>query len=508
MGRTRLVVGDARHDLYYLYHLYHFKKHDVCAFHTPFCTLSHCFFCTLRQDKEIADEPDSVDKPSEEERKYAMSMTTIQSTQDYLLARYQAIRGATEAFCEPLATEDYVIQSMEDVSPTKWHIGHTSWFFETFVLGAGYPDYRPLHPQYSYIFNSYYVSAGQRHCRPKRGLLSRPTVQEVYDYRAHVDRHMLAFLEGLGEEQLNEWVPVLEIGFNHEQQHQELMVTDLKHNFSINPLRPAYHQQPHPATDGQEGAEHAVAPLRWIAFDEGVHTIGHDGNGFAYDNEFPQHRVFVEPFALASRPVTNGEFLEFMRDGGYERHDLWLTAGFGWVQSQEWQAPLYWEERDGEWWVHTMYGMQKVNAAEPVCHVSYYEADAYARWAGARLPTEFEWEIAAKALPVQGNFAEDFRFHPQLLNGHTGNGEPNTLRQMYGDVWEWTSSHYSPYPGYRAAEGALGEYNGKFMANQFVLRGGSCATARSQVRATYRNFFPADAGWQFTGIRLAKTPGA
>lgn len=427
-------------------------------------------------------------------------MNTTQSTQDYLLETYQAVRSFTEELCEPLATEDYVIQSMEDVSPTKWHIGHTSWFFETFVLAEEYPEYQPLNSQYNYIFNSYYVAAGQRHCRPKRGLLSRPTVQEVYDYRAHVDQHMLAFIEGLDDERLAKWVPVLEIGFNHEQQHQELMLTDIKHNLSINPLRPAYHQQPYP----QNGLHKASSPA-WIAFDEGVYTIGHDGNGFAYDNEFPQHRVFVEPYALASRLVTNGEYLAFMNDNGYQRHDLWLSAGFHWVQHQDWNAPLYWEQRDGEWWVHTLYGMQKVNEDEPVCHVSYYEADAYARWAGVRLPTEFEWEIAANALPVQGNLAEARRFHPQALNG---NGETEELAQLYGDVWEWTSSHYSPYPGYQTAEGALGEYNGKFMANQFVLRGGSCATAQSQVRATYRNFFHADASWQFTGIRLAKSLGA
>ena len=421
-------------------------------------------------------------------------------SQDYLLEKYQEIRSFTEELCEPLENEDYVIQSMEDVSPTKWHIGHTSWFFETFVLKEEYPDYQPLHSQYAYIFNSYYVSAGQRHCRPKRGLLSRPTVQEVYDYRAHVDQHILAFLEGLDEERLETWAPVLEIGFNHEQQHQELMLTDLKHNLSINPLRPAYHKKPYPQNGG-----HQVAPLAWVAFEEGIQPIGHDGQGFAFDNEFPQHRVFVEPFELASRLVTNGEFLAFMNDGGYARHDLWLSEGFGWVQRQEWKAPLYWEQIDGEWWVQTLYGLQKVDASEPVCHVSYYEADAYARWAGARLPTEFEWEIASDGVATGANLADNRRFHPQALNG---NAIPGGLSQMIGDVWEWTSSHYSPYPGYSTAEGALGEYNGKFMANQFVLRGGSCATSQSHIRPTYRNFFPADAGWQFTGIRLAKSTGA
>ncbi len=427
-------------------------------------------------------------------------MNTNQSTQDYLLEKYQEVRGFTEELCEPLENEDYVIQSMEDVSPTKWHIGHTSWFFETFVLSQEYPEYKPLNPKYGYIFNSYYVSAGQRHCRPKRGLLSRPTVKEVYDYRAHVDQHMLAFIEGMDEKQLETWSPTLEIGFNHEQQHQELMLTDIKHNLSINPLRPAYHKSTY-----AQNSSHNAPPLEWVSFDEGVHPIGHDGSGFAFDNESQRHRTFVEPFALASRLVTNGEYLAFMNDSGYDRHDLWLSEGFGWVQKQEWQAPLYWEQIDGDWWVQTLYGLQKVNPNEPVCHVSYYEADAYARWAGVRLPTEFEWEIGSKDLPKQGNLADSRLFHPQPLNG---NERVGGLSQMIGDVWEWTSSHYSPYPGYRAVEGALGEYNGKFMANQFVLRGGSCATSQSHIRPTYRNFFPADAGWQFTGIRLAQSLAA
>ncbi|MBV7327253.1 ergothioneine biosynthesis protein EgtB [Chloroflexi bacterium TSY] len=421
------------------------------------------------------------------------------STQDAFLERYQQVRGFTEELCEPLEKEDYVIQSMPDVSPTKWHIGHTSWFFETFVLAEAYPDYQPLHPQYAYLFNSYYVSVGQRHCRPKRGLLSRPTVKEVYDYRAHVDQHMLAFLDSMDDDQLANWSSVLDIGLHHEQQHQELMLTDIKHNLSINPLRPAYHSRPYTHSNGD-----GTLPLTWVSFDEGIHTVGHDGNGFAFDNELPRHRIFVEPFELSSRLVTNGEFLAFLKDGGYQQHDLWLSEGFGWVQNQEWEAPLYWEEKDGEWWVQTLYGLQRVDLNEPVCHVSYYEADAYARWADARLPTEFEWEIAARSLTpgYQGNFADSRRFHPATLNGDPPNG---SLPQMYGDVWEWTSSHYSPYPGYQPAEGALGEYNGKFMANQFVLRGGSCATSQSHIRSSYRNFFPADASWQFTGIRLARS---
>lgn len=411
-----------------------------------------------------------------------------------LLHQYQAVRSFSEKLCEPLETEDYVVQSMPDVSPTKWHIAHTSWFFETFIIKENDPDYRPPHPMYPYLFNSYYVAAGQRHCRPKRGLISRPTVKQVYDYRAHVDQHMLAFLEGLEDERLDHWAPIVEIGLNHEQQHQELMLTDIKHNFSINPLQPAYAQLRQLQHTG------AAPALRWITFSEGIHTIGHDGMGFAYDNESPQHRVFVEPFALGSRLVTNGEYLAFMADGGYERPTLWLTMGWDAVQNEGWNAPLYWEQHDDGWWVMTLHGLQKVNEAEPVSHISYYEADAYARWSGARLPTEAEWEIAAASLPIEGNFVDSGSLHPAPASSHN-----NGLAQMYGDVWEWTQSHYSPYPGYRAITGALGEYNGKFMANQFVLRGGSCATSLSHIRPTYRNFFHADSTWQFTGFRLART---
>ncbi|MFT5433339.1 MAG: ergothioneine biosynthesis protein EgtB, partial [Myxococcota bacterium] len=392
-------------------------------------------------------------------------------------------------------TEDYIVQSMEDVSPTKWHIGHTTWFWETFVLAEDGPSYKPFDPNYAFLFNSYYVAAGQRHCRPKRGLLSRPTVDEVYAYRRHVDERMQHFIDGLEGDRLDRWLPVLEIGMNHEQQHQELMVTDIKHNFGINPILPAYRADTAPTPSDVD-----APPLQWIETAEGVYPIGMEGDSFAYDNEFPRHRTFVEPFALASRLVTNGEWLDFVTDGGYERHDLWLSAGWDWVNRQEWKAPLYWEKRDDEWHVFTLAGLRPVAPAEPVSHVSYYEADAFARWAGARLPTEFEWEIGAASVPVAGNFVESERFHPQAADpGATG------LTQIFGDVWEWTQSHYSPYPGYRPAEGALGEYNGKFMANQFVLRGGSVATSAQHIRPTYRNFFHADSSWQFSGLRLAKT---
>jgi ergothioneine biosynthesis protein EgtB len=393
-------------------------------------------------------------------------------------------------------TEDYVIQAMPDVSPPKWHLAHTSWFFETFVLASAAPGYRSPHASYAYLFNSYYVAAGERHCRPKRGLLSRPTVEEVYRYRAYVDQHMTAWLEGLHGEELETWSPVVELGLHHEQQHQELLLTDVKYNFACNPLRPAY------VTPDITKCVPAVGPLRWVSFPAGVYWIGHDGQGFAFDNESPRHRSFVEPFQLASRLITNGEYLGFMADGGYERPDLWLSMGWDTVQREGWQAPLYWEQRDGTWWMLTLAGMQPVREAEPVCHVSYYEADAYARWANARLPTEVEWEVAAMPLPIRGNFVEHQTFHPVPMS-QIDTAVP--LVQLFGDVWEWTQSHYSPYPGYTAAPGALGEYNGKFMANQFVLRGGSCATSVSHIRPTYRNFFPADARWQFMGIRLART---
>jgi ergothioneine biosynthesis protein EgtB len=416
--------------------------------------------------------------------------------QEALVRRYHQVRQFTDRLCQPLMTEDYVIQGMPDVSPPKWHLAHTSWFFETFILALASQGYRSPHASYAYLFNSYYVAAGERHCRPKRGLLSRPTVEEVYRYRAYVDQHMTAFLEGLHGEMLERWSPVVELGVHHEQQHQELLLTDVKYNFACNPLRPAY------VTPDIPTPVPTVSPLRWVNFLEGVYWIGHDGQRFAFDNEFPRHRSFVERFELASRLVTNGEYLAFMADGGYERPELWLSMGWDTVQREGWQAPLYWEWRDGTWWMMTLAGMRPVWEAEPVCHVSYYEADAYARWADARLPTEAEWEVAAMPLPIRGNFVEHQTFHPVPIS-QIDTAIP--LVQIFGDVWEWTQSHYSPYPGYTASPGALGEYNGKFMANQFVLRGGSCATSVSHIRPTYRNFFPADARWQFMGIRLART---
>jgi ergothioneine biosynthesis protein EgtB len=413
-----------------------------------------------------------------------------------LAARFRAVRQWSEHLCEPLVAEDYVVQSMPDVSPTKWHLAHTSWFFETFLLKAHANGYREFNPHFAYLFNSSYLTVGDRHCRQNRGLLSRPTVREVYDYRRHVDEHMGRWLAGIDASPAGagDLLPLIELGLHHEQQHQELMLTDIKHVFWVNPLRPAY--RPRKAPQGGE-----VPPMRWVDFPEGLRAVGHEGPAFAFDNEGPRHRVFLEPFRLAGRLVTNGEYKAFIDDGGYRRGDLWLSMGWATVQEEGWTAPLYWIQQDREWWHHTLAGLRPVEDDEPVCHVSHFEADAYARWAGARLPTEFEWEAAAERVAVEGNFADEEFYHPTPLRA---DDRGPALRQLFGDAWEWTRSQYSPYPGFQPAAGAIGEYNGKFMCNQFVLRGGSCATPAGHVRRTYRNFFPPDARWQFTGIRLAR----
>ena len=417
-----------------------------------------------------------------------------------LAARYDVVRAQTEALCQPLPTEDYVVSSMPDVSPTKWHLAHTSWFFETFVLAAFDPSYASPNPRYSFLFNSYYVQAGERHCRAKRGLVTRPTVDEVFAYRAHVDEGMRALIERIGSDPEHPALPVIELGLHHEQQHQELLVTDIKHVFWMNPLRPEY-----TGRSTVEGGGDAVE-LRWHDVPEGVYRIGHDGDGFAFDNEGPPHRVFVEGFRLASRLVTNGEYREFVEDRGYRRPELWLSAGLATVQDRKWEAPLYWErDGDGVWSEFTLTGMRPLDPSEPVCHVSYYEADAFARWTGHRLPTEAEWEVAARDAPVDGTFVESRRFHPAPApdSGSSPSAPRPLLAQLYGDVWQWTQSPYVAYPGYAPPAGAIGEYNGKWMSDQWVLRGASCATPRSHARLSYRNFFPSDARWQFTGIRLA-----
>jgi ergothioneine biosynthesis protein EgtB len=383
-----------------------------------------------------------------------------------------------------LSAEDAVVQSMPDASPAKWHLAHTTWFFETFVLeSAG--GYSPPDPSYRYLFNSYYNDVGRMPPRRERGLLTRPSLSEVLEYRRRVDAAVHALLERDGSNQ--SLTDVLVLGLHHEQQHQELILTDLKHALSCNPLAPAYHDSTAPRGEG--------APARrWCAFDEGVREIGFDGSGFSFDNERPRHRVFVHAFEIAARPVTSGEYLEFIDDGGYTEARLWLSDGWTWVENNHAFAPLYWQRSDGDWSEFTLAGMRLVDRSAPVCHLSFYEAHAFARWAAARLPTEQEWETAANGAPVEGNFADARIYHPVA----TANGS------MFGDVWQWTASAYLPYPGYREPQGALSEYNGKFMSGQMVLRGGSCATPRSHVRSTYRNFFHPAARWQFSGLRLAR----
>jgi ergothioneine biosynthesis protein EgtB len=411
-----------------------------------------------------------------------------------LLRRYLQVRGLSRELCETLEPEDYVIQTMPEASPTKWHLAHTSWFFEVFVLKHFFPDYESVHPQYGFLFNSYYNAVGPFYSRPQRGLLSRPTVKEVFRYRSDIDLFVSELIESADEQLLTKLEPIITLGLHHEQQHQELMLTDIKSLFWQNPLRPIFRtrdrERPRP-----------VPAINWIQFKEGVYWVGHQGSGFSYDNEGPRHRAFIRSFELASRLVTNAEYLAFMGDGGYRRPELWLSLGWNTVKERGWDAPLYWEKREEKWHTMTLAGMAELVPEEPVCHVSLFEADAYARWSGARLPTEEEWETASSGLPLKGNFVESEIFHVAPLSSPASAGRP---AQMFGDVWEWTRSSYSPYPGYSPVGGALGEYNGKFMCNQYVLRGGSCATSQSHIRHTYRNFFPPDSRWQFNGIRLAK----
>ena len=402
-------------------------------------------------------------------------------------AYYIRIRQATTALCDTLEPEDFVVQSMPDVSPTKWHLAHTTWFFENFILKPRLDRFEPFHERYHYLFNSYYYSVGQMHRRPERGLLSRPTVREIMDYRRHVDERMQELLAGAISEELDFLV---RLGLNHEQQHQELMLTDIKHVFAQNPLFPALKRKAAAST----GA--TVPELGFIAQPGGIQEIGARGDSFCFDNETPRHRVLIRDFALASRPVTNGEYLEFIRDGGYETTTLWLSDGWGTVCEQGWQRPLYWQPSLEE--EFTLGGLQPLDPNAPVCHVSYYEADAFARWAGARLATEAEWELAAADSAIAGNFVESGELHPVSASARS------PLQQIYGDVWEWTQSPYSCYPGFTPLAGSLGEYNGKFMCNQLVLRGGSCATPIDHIRPSYRNFFYPDSRWQFSGIRLAK----
>lgn len=413
--------------------------------------------------------------------------------------RFTEIREQSEALAVNLTAEDQTIQSMPDVSPTKWHLAHTSWFFETFLLGRFDPLYRQFDPAFAYLFNSYYEAVGPRHPRPHRGLLSRPTLDMVLAYRDHVSAAMIRLIGQLGEEAWCAAAPLIELGLHHEQQHQELILMDIKHVFSVNPLLPAYQAPPTLAP------MRAASPLQWVGFSGGLVEIGHIGQTFAFDNEGPRHKVWLEPFRLASRPVTCGEFLEFIADGGYHRAEFWLSDGWATVQQQGWEAPLYWRQEDGQWSIFTLSGEKRLDPAEPVCHVSHYEADAYAKWAGKRLPTEAEWEFAAASVfgdePLFGNIAARGHFHP-CADATPADAEPR-LRQLVGDVWEWTASAYAPYPGFRAPAGAVGEYNGKFMSGQMVLRGGAAVTPAGHMRLSYRNFFPPAARWAFSGLRLA-----
>lgn len=406
---------------------------------------------------------------------------------------YTAVRSFTETLADPLSPEDQQVQSMPDVSPTKWHRAHVTWFFETFLLMPHLPGYEPFDDDFQFLYNSYYEGVGDRHARHERGLISRPSVSQVGAYRRHVDQAMLQLIDQVAPDN-DEVCELIVLGLHHEQQHQELLLMDIKHVLSKNPTRPSYHAK------STLSAEKSTTG--WKRFDGGIVEIGHGGGNdeFHFDCEGPRHRQYLEPFELADRLVTNGDWLEFMADDGYHEHQNWLSAGWATVQTEKWEAPMYWEPTESGWHMHTLHGFVPVDPTEPVCHLSYYEADAFARWAGARLPTEFEWEHAAEGVEPTGNLAPEGNFHPVAAGASDG-----SLRQLFGDVWEWTSSSYGPYPGFTPAEGAVGEYNGKFMVNQYVLRGGCCATPGRHIRSTYRNFFPAHSRWMFSGLRLART---
>lgn len=414
-------------------------------------------------------------------------VTTIESSTNVAL-RYQEIRDKTESLASRLSTEDQVVQSMPDVSPTKWHRAHITWFFETFLLLPHADEYRPVDERYAYLFNSYYEAVGERHPRAERGLITRPTNVEVADYRRRVDESMQLFMASdAGQDP--EITDLITLGLHHEQQHQELLLMDAKHVLSCNPFASAYDPRPVPAS--------ASAPtVEWVEHPGGIAQIGHPGPRFAFDNEGPRHQTLIQPHRIADRLVTNGEWLEFMADGGYENVSLWLSAGWRTIKSNQWDAPMYWSRTGEGWSIHTLTGPRPIDPSEPVAHVSYFEADAFARWAGARLPTEFEWEIHAAERSIIGNLLPADELHPIRASG-------DGVRQLFGDVWEWTASAYAPYPRFVAPPGAVGEYNGKFMIDQQVLRGGACVTPDGHVRATYRNFFPTHSRWMFSGVRLA-----
>lgn len=411
---------------------------------------------------------------------------------DCLQKRYSNVRSATLSLAAELSAEDQVVQSMPDASPVKWHLGHTTWFFETFVLADHQAGYELFDPDFGFLFNSYYEAKGPRQPRPRRGMLTRPSLSEVTDFRRRTDDVMVAFMAGMDDRTWRDLAPLIELGLNHEEQHQELILTDLLHAFSCNPLKPTYRPF-------RSGPATAPPALSWLTFDEGLHEIGHGGDGFAFDHEGPRHKVWLPPFRLASRLVTNAEWQTFIEDDGYRRPEFWLSDGWAWVQAEDWRAPVYWEKHDGAWWSMTLSGMQPIDPDAPVCQISYAEADAFAHWSGKRLPTEAEWEVAAQTVEAAGNMRDS-----GLLRPTPANGPADSLLQMYGDVWEWTQSAYTAYPGYRPPAGAVGEYNGKFMCGQFVLRGASCVTPDGHSRATYRNFFYPHQRWQFSGLRLAE----
>lgn len=403
---------------------------------------------------------------------------------DAISGLFDEVRAQTEQLAAPLTPEDAMLQSMREASPPKWHLAHTTWFFEEFILKPHLPRYRTPDDRFAFLFNSYYVQAGPRHARDKRGLISRPALCEVMRYRDHVTEAVSALLRSNRTDR-DDLAALVELGCHHEMQHQELLVTDLLHGLSCNPLLVAYlPPEPVPGATGTE--------MRFTTYDGGLVQIGHDGTGFAYDCEQPRHQSFLAPYGLADRPVSNRDWIAFIEDGGYRTQTLWLNDGWATCQEEDWDAPLYWWRQDDEWWSYTLRGAQPVIPNAPVCHLSYYEADAFARWAGARLPSEVEWEAACADVPVDGNFLESGALHPLPGGG------------VWGDVWEWTQSPFTPYPGFRPPAGAIGEYNGKFMINQMVLRGGSCATPLRQMRPSYRNFFYPQHRWQMMGLRLAR----
>lgn len=404
---------------------------------------------------------------------------------------YRRIRAVTEDLAAPLSPEDQTVQTMADVSPTKWHRAHVTWFFETFVLAEHQPGFSCFQQEYWTLFNSYYETVGPRYPRPNRGFISRPGAHEVGDYRAHVDDRMLNLIADSDEQQLRDICDLIDLGFHHEQQHQELLVMDIKHVLAQNPLRPV-------AYAGKRAIDSRPHDLQWLAVDGGIVDVGNSGASFGFDNELPEHPALVRSFSVANRLITNGEWLAFMADGGYRRHELWLSDGWARVNNEGWRSPLYWSDDDGEWVEHTLHGTRPLRLDEPVIHVSHYEADAFATWAGARLPTEFEWEHAVRSLGADQlpDTSDLTGFHPQPAEPGPG------LQQVFDTAWQWTSSAYLPYPGFRSPEGAIGEYNGKFMSNQMVLRGGACVTPKGHSRASYRNFYPPHSRWPFTGVRL------